>query len=76
MSTRPIRIWGEEAVSELALWAIDALCEPPAEINTYSTRIPASRIRAGREILERAGIDWRELKGTRLSQQQHRRSER
>ena len=55
-------VFGRETTDRLAAWAIDTLTYPPAEIATYSTRVPAGEIRRGREILEEAGIDWRGLK--------------
>lgn len=57
--------WGEEAANDLAMWAIDALMEPPTEIATFATRMPAHVIRRGREILDRAGYDWRAHKRAR-----------
>jgi hypothetical protein len=55
--------FGPEVADRLARWAIDALCEPPADIATYMTRIRADFVREGRALLEEAGIDWRALKG-------------
>ena len=66
---------GRKAADELARWAIDALVEPPADIVTHSTRIPASEVRAGRAILERAGIDWRKLKADTRSAERARRDD-
>lgn len=55
-------VWGADAADRLARWAIDVACEPPADIRTYATRIPADTIRKGRAILDDAGLDWRRLK--------------
>lgn len=71
---KPTEAFGTEAVEALALWAIDVLCEPPAEIRTYATKVPASRIRQGRDILERAGIDWRGLKAGHYAETTARRT--
>jgi hypothetical protein len=58
-------VFGRDHADALAAWAIDALCYPPVEIRTGSTRISATEIRRGRELLEAAGIPWRELTGER-----------
>lgn len=55
--------FGPEVADRLAKWAIDALCEPPADIATYTTRVRADLVREGRDVLDDAGIDWRALKG-------------
>jgi hypothetical protein len=56
-------VWGVRAADELARWAIDALCEPPANISTGSTTIGRGLVERGRAILEGMGLDWRKLKG-------------
>lgn len=68
-------VWGVRAADELARWAIDAIVSPPARIDTATTRIPASMIARGRELLEAAGLDWRKLKGDDRSAQRVRREE-
>ena len=63
------RVLSDQGTADLALWAIDALCEPPAEIRTGSTKIGAELVRRGRAILEReeVDIDWRTAKASRAS---------
>lgn len=68
-------VFGQKAADKLAAFAIDILCEPPADITTYSTRVPANVVREGRKILEDVGIDWRKLKGTADSAQYQRERE-
>lgn len=53
--------FGPEIADELARWAIDALCAVPEKLQRPSTQIPASLITTGREVLDRAGVDWRAL---------------
>lgn len=50
--------FGPEIADELARWAIDALCMVPVSITTATTRLSARHVREGREILDRAGVDW------------------
>lgn len=63
--------YGDEIADRLARWAIDCIVYPPEKIDTYSTRVPATTIRDGREILDDMGFDWRAFK----NDQRVRRSE-
>jgi hypothetical protein len=54
-------IFSDVIVDRLARWAIDVSCDPPVEV-TRGAAISAERIAQGRQILEDAGIDWRNLK--------------
>jgi hypothetical protein len=54
--------YGPDIANRLAMWAIDALFEPPTTITTFSTKMPAHVIERGRAILDEAGLDWRALK--------------
>jgi hypothetical protein len=62
--TRPLDVWPKDVVEDLALVAIDLLCEPPERIDKYTgaTGVSPRTVRRGREILDGANIDWRKLK--------------
>lgn len=62
-------VFGREAVDRLALLAIDLLCACPEKIATGTTRVPASLVEQGREILDDAGVDWRLLIRDRIARQ-------
>lgn len=67
MSRRTVSdTFGLDIANELAAIAIDLLCDAPARITTSDTKIKASLVAEGREILDLAGIDWRTLVGNRV----------
>lgn len=68
-------VLGADVADELARWAIDALCEPPVRIETATTKIPTWLVEEGRAVLDRAGLDFRALKGTDVSGRSKRRQE-
>lgn len=68
--------FGRRAADELAAWAIDVLAGPHVPVQQHATawaaKVPWSEIKRGRELLERAGIDWEQLAAASIGRRRER----